>query len=138
MATRASRPFSNPRERVFRRASALVVDGDRALPDAVEVPACSVDREEFRAAEDVLDLQRWPTYTLVLWMRVNDLPPSVASAEGQSYDWKLEDLPEEDNEAHCEVRLVKRGEQFSKKKPKSSVAREEAKKLLAERMRVLR
>lgn len=106
-----------PDEQLYRRvASAHIVGGVIAV-DAVEMPACSFNREQFSKPADVLT----GPGQHVSFVTAGDLPERIRrDPPAKHYEFFLEDAPEADNAAHCEVRIRPAGEEF-RPKVKSAV-----------------
>lgn len=126
-----------PEELLFRsaRPAALVMDGDRVLPEAVQLPSSSCNRERYALPESVLVAER-PADTCVVQIAAGDLPAPMTSLAGVTYDWLAADDPLPANEAHAEIRLCRSGMYNRNHRPNAAMA-ERLQVALAERFRVL-
>lgn len=123
-------------EALYRSVAAEDVFDHGVLATAVEMPACSFNRSKFSRPEDVL-LPR-PSDTGIVEITPSELPGQIPRDAGEPYLFLVADDPVEANEAHCEVRICRKGFEYSRNhKPKKDVlmkAREE----LAKRLRIYR
>lgn len=129
-------PFS-PEERLFRRvANDLVVDEVliEAAIDAMEIPACSFNREKYSAPESVL-VEAKPAERRIAYTTPASLPPPWSTEGGVQLRYEAVDLPEDFNEAHCEVHLL-RGAETVPYKPKGK-AKYDARLRLWKALRIL-
>jgi hypothetical protein len=120
-----------------------VDDGLVVLATAVEVPACSFNRSKYSSPEDVLVPSR-PSDNGILVVTPGELPPPIPRSEEAPYEFFAADdpCPKEDpaNEAHCEVRIRRQGQEYNKNlklKPKPEMALK-AREALARAMRIHR
>lgn len=128
-----------PTELLFRAVKPSWCDGDRLLPIAVEVPRCSFNRSGHSVPADVCVPDR-PEHNGVAEMSAGNLPAQLVGRDEPRtpHDFKLVDMPEEGNEAHCEVQLHRQGVTFNPNgKISSRIFREEAMGALARKLRVI-
>jgi hypothetical protein len=108
-------PHFSSSERLFRRIPPEDVrDGsisDASLPS----PSFSVNREKYSTAEDVV--KGYPGFRVAAF-RVGDIPPSVSSDTGESYQFGVEHEPLADNFAHSEVNSYLAGAKLRHKPPR--------------------
>ena len=131
-------PSVPPDERLYRSFAPLRArDGERLLPEAVDLPSTSCNRARYAAPESVLVPER-PHDTGIAWVCGRELPPASRSPGGVAYGWRTEDVPLEENEAHAEVQLLRAGEYVAGHRPASKVYQIELREALALRFRVLR
>jgi len=108
-----------------------VVDGtvsDASLPS----PSFSVNREKYSRAADVL--KGHPGFRVAAF-RVGDIPPSVSSDSGESYQFGVEHEPTSDNYAHSEVHSYREGIKLRHKPPRQ--VRKKFRDLLRRRIEIL-
>lgn len=99
-------PYFAPSERLFRRVPlGEAMDGfvsDASLPS----PAFSVNREKYSNPVDVLE--GFEGFRVAAF-RVGDIPNSLQSDGGESYQFGVEHEPLPDNYAHSEVNSYSHG-----------------------------
>jgi hypothetical protein len=110
---RDKRPFDEPAELLFRTLNAEThLDGDVLLLEAIDVVATSCSRQRFcETPEKALERSPRKHDDAVAAVGVGGLPQGPHTAPGGSvWEFYLEDLPEESNDAHCEIRYRHPGE----------------------------
>jgi len=121
-------------ERLFRSIGREDVDGDHLLPGAIELPAMSVNRSKYDP--DPRNVIRGND-TGVAVTTSRQLPTPMTSPGDVTYEFFASDVPSE-GDAHAELRLRRRGDQYDPKhKVKSATFKLELKQALAKSLRVL-
>ena len=120
-------------EALYRSISREHVFEHGVLASAVEMPACSFNRRRYSPPEAVLVPR--PTDTGIVEITPSEIPAPIPRNSGEPYEFMIADDPIEGNDAHCEIRLCRRGFEYSTshkpKKDRLMKAREE----LAKRLR---
>jgi hypothetical protein len=120
-------------EELYRRARAEHVDGDHLMPDAIELPASSVNRSKYSQPKDVTTADR----PVAAKTTPQQFPPPATSPGNVQYEFRAEDVPEE-GDAHAEIRLRRVGMDYDPRhKPNSSAFKGELRARLAAVFRVV-
>lgn len=92
-------------ESLFRAVPEAHVTGRVILPEAIDMPRCSFDREKYGSSAGVLKPQ-FPESNRIAVLVSGDHPRGELTADGASVSYILDivDDPLDDNDAHCEVR----------------------------------
>lgn len=126
-------------ERLFRKLRAGHWIGRQVLPEAVDLRGSSCDREAYRQSHDLVSVE-WPG---VACTTPRELPRDLApTKEPPTWEFFAVDAPEQQNEAHCEIRVRRTGKaemdndsNAVNKRPR--LVREELKAALASRLQLL-
>jgi hypothetical protein len=105
---RQKEPFDKPAEPLFRALNAEThCDGDAVLPDGMDADGTSCSRGRFcDTAQEALDRSGRADHDAVASVPVEGIPKGVHTTPGGSqWEFYPEDLPEEANDAHCEIRF---------------------------------
>jgi hypothetical protein len=129
-------------ERMFRKLRHHHRNGSSVLPEAVDLRGTSCDRAAFREASDLLT-EEWPAIAFIVPqdLPTNIRPTATSATNAPTWDFFAVDLPEPQNEAHCEIRIRRTGrasddnDDAAGKRP--PIVREELKLALARKLRVL-
>ncbi|MDP3212499.1 MAG: hypothetical protein Q8S73_00235 [Deltaproteobacteria bacterium] len=127
-----------PDERLYRSVAplGLASDGEHLLPQAVQLPSTSCNRERYADPESVLVAER-PADTGVAAVCGRDLPPASQSPGGVTYGWRADDVPLDENDAHAEVRLLRDGQYVEGHRPASKLFQHQLREQLALRFRIV-
>ncbi len=123
---------------LFRRISAQMVDGDEVLGEAaIDLPrtSCNCDCHS-EAAEDVLELGKYPDLNGVAAVRVGDLPDEIRN-DVSHYDCYACHCPEKGNHAHCEIRVKRHDREEDWHKPGSRTLKSEMRSEIAKCMMIV-
>jgi len=124
-------------EPLYRRVAKDHMDGHGVLAAAIEMPACSFNRSRYSRPDDVI-VPEYPTENGIVEITPGELPSPVPRTSGEPYEFFAADDPNDENDAHCEVRIRRTGIPYAKShKPKKDILMK-ARAELAKRMRVYR
>jgi hypothetical protein len=134
--TRAADTTIPVTEALFRGVGRDSVDGDRVLYTGVDIDGTSVNRSKYAAnPADAISPDRGDEFAAET--SGERFAGTVSTPEGASFYWEAHDLPEEDREAHAEIRPCRTGKGFNKNYRVKGAARALLRDHLAASMRIV-
>jgi len=112
------------------------IDGDDVRTDAIDIHGMSVNRHKYNPKpEAAMNVARGRTR--VASIRICDFPPPLKTDTGPVYQFQADDLPEEANPAHAEIRPIRVGIGWNSGHDIAPKNKRLLKEALASRMKVL-
>jgi hypothetical protein len=131
-------PFDNPAERLFRSIAHGWVNGIEVTSDAIDLQGCSCNRECLAPDPySATDLVTRPNENGVASITVEDAHGIVERPKGDPWEFYPAHCPEHGNEAHCEIRVHRRGSSNLVDKISSHGQRLQVRAAIAKRMKVV-
>ena len=123
-------------ERLCRGVRPEWVEGEKALPDAVDLQGMSVNRDKYNPDPAAAMLSSRGR-TGVAYVTVGRLPGPIRTPTGVTLQFRADDAPEEDNSAHAEIRPYRVEGGWDPKYRINPVNRQVLKQELADRMELV-
>lgn len=121
-------------EILYRGLRSEWLDGDQVLPEAIDLEGTSVNRHKYNPEPTSLI---GGSIVAVASVRSCDFPEPMKRADGPAYLFAVFDCPDQDNQAHAEIRPIREGlgwnANHSIAKPKKRLLKE----ALSHRMKLL-
>lgn len=129
-------PFDDS-ELLFRRLRPDWIEDGEVTSDAIDMPACSVERERFVSGPDDVLRRGRPAETGVASVPVDRLPDELRYEKSPTvYETVVVHCPEHGIDGHSEIRACKNGEIKSPKKIQSSEFRSRMQAVIAKCMTI--